>query len=284
MRSRITTLLSAVHLMCLSALSTGVAATDVSADRVLVTDPAALTAMGFPADATNVHTRANPPTRSSDLAAGDFGTVANFTPIAAKAFIGRENIVGSWQYSGGDVGCCENLSRKGTEQFADAQVLLPDGVNLDFIRFWGHDANVASNMAFFVFEHCLPTLAAGAHTSLVIGQDDPVTTGSGGYQSAVTNTTRTINNRDCTYTARVRFDSTTGLTLQKIRMQWNRQISPAPATARFTDVPTTDPFFQHIEALAASGVTTGCTTTEYCPTQPVTRAQMAIFLARALGL
>ena len=41
-----------------------------------------------------------------------------------------------------------------------------------------------------------------------------------------------------------------------------------------------------IDALAAAGVTVGCTTEpfRYCPSRPVTRAQMATFLARALGL
>src|SRR5262249_48295094 len=36
------------------------------------------------------------------------------------------------------------------------------------------------------------------------------------------------------------------------------QISPAPATATFTDVPADHTYFRAIEALAASGVTGGC--------------------------
>ena len=41
-----------------------------------------------------------------------------------------------------------------------------------------------------------------------------------------------------------------------------------------------------IDALAAAGVTVGCATgpLRYCPDRPVTRAQMATFLARALGI
>ena len=65
---------------------------------------------------------------------------------------------------------------------------------------------------------------------------------------------------------------------------WTRQISPAPASATFTDVPTGHQFFKEIEALKASGITQGCTGTTYCPDQAVTRGQMAAFLARALGL
>lgn len=62
------------------------------------------------------------------------------------------------------------------------------------------------------------------------------------------------------------------------------QVSPAPATATFGDVPTNHPFFQFVEALAASGITGGCGSGNYCPNSPVTRGQMAVFLAKALGL
>lgn len=51
-------------------------------------------------------------------------------------------------------------------------------------------------------------------------------------------------------------------------------------TQTFTDVPPSHPFYADIEALAASGVTSGCTATTYCPNNNVTRAQMAAFLNR----
>jgi hypothetical protein len=62
------------------------------------------------------------------------------------------------------------------------------------------------------------------------------------------------------------------------------QVSPAPGTATFGDVPTDHPFFQYIEALAKSGITGGCGSGNYCPDAPLTRGQMAVFLAKALGL
>ena len=62
------------------------------------------------------------------------------------------------------------------------------------------------------------------------------------------------------------------------------QISAAPSTATFGDVPTNHPYFRAIEALAASGITQGCGGGNFCPNQNVTRAEMAAFLARALGL
>lgn len=62
------------------------------------------------------------------------------------------------------------------------------------------------------------------------------------------------------------------------------QVSAAPATPTFNDVPPSNPFYKYIEALAASGITAGCGEGNFCPDSPVTRAQMATFLAKALGL
>lgn len=62
------------------------------------------------------------------------------------------------------------------------------------------------------------------------------------------------------------------------------QVSAAPASATFLDVPTSDFGFQYVEALVAAGVTGGCGGGNYCPDTPVTRRQMAIFIAKALGL
>ncbi len=67
-------------------------------------------------------------------------------------------------------------------------------------------------------------------------------------------------------------------------VHWKRQISPAPAVQTFPDVDPSYWAFQYIEALAASEITTGFPDGTFRPTQPVTRAQMATFLARALGL
>lgn len=62
------------------------------------------------------------------------------------------------------------------------------------------------------------------------------------------------------------------------------QVSAAPAIATFTDVPTTSPRLKFVEALVAAGITAGCGGGNYCPNSPITRGQMAVFLAAALGL
>jgi hypothetical protein len=79
-----------------------------------------------------------------------------------------------------------------------------------------------------------------------------------------------------------RMDPATGL--GALRITWRRQVSPAPASATFADVPASDGAFPFVEALVASGVTAGCGGGNYCPDAPLTRRQMAVFLSKALGL
>lgn len=73
-------------------------------------------------------------------------------------------------------------------------------------------------------------------------------------------------------------------TIGAVRVFYRLQVSPAPGAATFNDVTASDPAFQFIEALAASGVTAGCGSGNYCPDAPLTRRQMAVFLSKALGL
>ena len=58
---------------------------------------------------------------------------------------------------------------------------------------------------------------------------------------------------------------------------------PPPASQRFNDVPPSNPFYAFIEELARRGITLGCGGGNFCPSDPVTREQMAAFLVRALG-
>jgi hypothetical protein len=56
---------------------------------------------------------------------------------------------------------------------------------------------------------------------------------------------------------------------------------PFPQTAYFTDVPAAHVFFKFIQKLRELGITTGCgTATTFCPAEPITREQMAVFLTR----
>jgi hypothetical protein len=58
----------------------------------------------------------------------------------------------------------------------------------------------------------------------------------------------------------------------------------------FTDTPPWSPLQSYVEQLFTKGTTTGCSgltpngTRLYCPDQPVTRRDMAVFIVRSLGL
>jgi len=71
-----------------------------------------------------------------------------------------------------------------------------------------------------------------------------------------------------------------------LRAKHGSGYTPPPCTgALFLDVPCAGGIFDPwIEQLAAEGTTIGCGAGNYCPTNPVTRAQMAIFLGRTFSL
>ena len=71
---------------------------------------------------------------------------------------------------------------------------------------------------------------------------------------------------------------------QAVRIYYRLRVSPPPAAATFADVPVGSSFHQFVEALFAAGITGGCGGGNYCPNAPITRGQMAVFLAVALGL
>ena len=59
-------------------------------------------------------------------------------------------------------------------------------------------------------------------------------------------------------------------------------VPPACTTPMFDDVPASNPFCRWIEELARRAVVSGCGNDNYCPTDPVTREQMAVFVLRTL--
>jgi len=69
-----------------------------------------------------------------------------------------------------------------------------------------------------------------------------------------------------------------------VRFAWRREVSPAPDTATFIDVPVNTGYHRWVEATVASGIMNQCAPGRFCPNAPVTRGQLAYFLSRALGL
>lgn len=62
--------------------------------------------------------------------------------------------------------------------------------------------------------------------------------------------------------------------------------TPPAADGDFVDVPTGNPFAPWIEELAQRGITGGCSASppRFCPDDPVSRGQMAVFLVITFGL
>ena len=59
---------------------------------------------------------------------------------------------------------------------------------------------------------------------------------------------------------------------------------PPLCTGVFADVPCSSPFAPWIEELAALQITSGCGGNNYCPLNPNTRGQMAVFITRTFSL
>jgi uncharacterized protein (TIGR03437 family) len=55
-----------------------------------------------------------------------------------------------------------------------------------------------------------------------------------------------------------------------------------PASPYFTDVPATDFAFKFVQRMKLEGITGGCTAATFCPADPVTRGQMAVFIMAGL--
>lgn len=183
-------------------------------------------------------------------------------------FRNTSNISSSW---GAQVELPAGALVTGLECSFFTEVLLIDAI----VGFWKefHDSNTNTPGS---------TLITTVSTTGLLGFVQPSSTGINApilfREGSLTNT----------YMLRLDLPFTSDLlgviSFKGCRFFWQRQISPAPAVATFVDVPPGHAFFQFVESLASSGITAGCAAGQFCPDQPVTRAQMAAFLARALGL
>ena len=69
-----------------------------------------------------------------------------------------------------------------------------------------------------------------------------------------------------------------------LRAKHGSNYNPPAASGIFNDVSTSYWAADWIEQLYSEGITSGCGNNNFCPNQPVTRAQMAVFLVRTFGL
>jgi plastocyanin len=160
-----------------------------------------------------------------------------------------------------------------------AGVNLPTGTTITGIEMVACD-NDAANEITVNLERCAEP---GTTCTTVATASTSGTPGCGFFSSpAITESVQNLNN--AYFVTAFETSQTLNIQLRTVRIYYKLAISPAPQTATFTDVPTTHPFFRFVEALYASGLSGGCGGGNFCPDTPVTRGQMAVFLAGALGL
>ena len=69
-----------------------------------------------------------------------------------------------------------------------------------------------------------------------------------------------------------------------LKAEHGSSYTPPGCGGVFADVPCPGPFTDWIEQLAAENITGGCGGSNYCPANPNTRGQMAVFLVKTFGL
>ena len=163
-----------------------------------------------------------------------------------------------------------------------AAVMLPAGALIETIELEACDTDAAVQLTATLYrvtqlEGSLIILAQRVH-----GQGIP----GCAFFPATLVPAHSVNNEIGTYIVSVVISGATSIAtrFQAVRLIYRLQVSPAPGSASFFDVPTTAPQFRFVEALVAAGITSGCGGGNYCPNDPLTRGQMAVFLSVALGL
>ena len=159
-------------------------------------------------------------------------------------------------------------------------IKLTSGASMLSVELDACDTDAAQEVTVGVFRS---TKGGGTVTALSPVGGTGATPGCSTFVRTLT-APETINNLTNNYLIDVLSGSANTTRFRAVRVNYKLQVSPAPGVATFSDVPTTHFAFRFVEAMAASGITGGCGTGTYCPDAPLTRAQMAIFLATALGL
>ena len=217
-----------------------------------------------------------------DAMEGDetFGSSSQATWLAAQEFDPMDSGM-TWNRGSGGIGSFRCRTAGGTFWF-DAPIRLPSGARLTIARMFYDDFSATSRIILWLTRTAVSESNGVAASVSYIGSSGGVAspTGVRRWGNVAINTGTTIANRYNIYSARARIE--TGTCLIGVRLFWNRQQAPAGGQI-FNDVPGGQ-FFQAINNMYRSGITTGCPYPNYCPKANVTREQMAAFFARALGL
>jgi hypothetical protein len=69
-----------------------------------------------------------------------------------------------------------------------------------------------------------------------------------------------------------------------VALEGSGYLPPACTTPLFNDVPCASGFSRFVNELSRRGITSGCGGGNYCPSDPVSREQMAVFLAATFSM
>src|SRR5687767_12987306 len=210
--------------------------------------------------------------------------------FGAFGLLSQDHFMGATQFvprSGGNMTYNSFFYWNTSNSQMEGQVELPAGARVTIVECFIRDADAAADGSIGFWRQ---SYNYATDTPSVTNITTVTSTGAAGYQKPFVTlaTPETIKYRDGDlrniYTLIWNAPaSNPNVTLRSCRFFWNRQVTPAPATASFADVPVGSSLHR-FEALAASGVTGGCGGGNYCPNDPLTRGQMAVFLSAALGL
>lgn len=249
----------------------------------LIIDPALLTRLGLPADARNVYLAKGAvlDQKSSPAEPDEFGTSdSGWTTVLGSQHLPHGSAT---EYGTMPDGSLRYFS--GSDSAFDAQLQMPHGALFQQVTWFGRDQgpDFLTGTVVRVCQTGFP--AVGPPVVTFLGTATSSNAESFTFVVSLP-AGETVHNLSCAYYVKTYFSGTsTDLFLHKIRARWQRQVSPAPPMATFpNDTPTTHPYFRFIEALANSGITAGCGPGSFCPNNPITRGEMAVFLSAALGL
>jgi hypothetical protein len=226
--------------------------------------------------------------RGQDLNPGSFGLVTQPRTYgtAAKTFLALtpwdfHPVVSNTTYQLNNTAIGQTKSRTGGSQLFKAPVHLPAGALVTEVETVFCDTSSVAGFSSSLLIQ--PRMAVGSFVT--IANSTNVEAPGCVDRTATFATPVQIDNNANSYHVEI-FMGAADTTIQfgSARVGYVLQVSPAPAVATFSDVPTSHPFFQHVEALARSGITSGCGSGNFCPDAPLTRGQMAVFLSIGLGL
>ncbi|MGH9380731.1 MAG: S-layer homology domain-containing protein [Thermoanaerobaculia bacterium] len=313
MKERASTLTLGTALAVLLALPALAQSTGTADDRIRITDPGLLETLGYAPGTPNIYATPEAYAQmlmspaelaaASELESQDgaliedesrspFGDNPGVTTVHATDFVPTAtNSSTDYQVGGTEgIGGVELWCNEGNTTFVGVLDGLPHGARAGVRRFWYYDDDAVQDLTVWLQRSCLPFGSAGEPETTILRMNTSSGTPGYGRFGPGTAIGEDIDSRSCVYAVRVRLGNGGAcaaggdLRFSKATLSWQRQVSPAPATATFDDVPTNHLFFRHIEALAGSAITAGCDADSFCPDAPLTRGQMAVFLAIALGL